>query len=42
MTNVDNVDMSIYAGNPTGMRVSGLKEMRDVGQCVPFCVCLFI
>ena len=41
MNNVDTVDIGIYAGNPIGMRVSALKEMRDGGQCVPCWVYVF-
>jgi len=32
----DNVDFTFYAGNPLSMRVSTLKEMRDVANHVPF------
>ncbi len=34
----DNVDLTIYAANPIGTRVSRLKEIHDEGQNVPFCV----
>jgi len=36
MNKRDCVDLAIYAANPIGMRVSGLKEMRDGGLHVPF------
>ena len=35
MNKEDAVDVGISAGNPIGMRVSGLTEMRDECQCVP-------
>lgn len=34
MSKGDSVDTGIYAGNPIGMRASGLTEMRDGCQCV--------
>ena len=41
MNKEDAVDVGISAGNPIGMRVSALKEMRDGGAVRP-CVCVCI
>lgn len=38
MNKRDTVDNSIYAENLASMRVSGLKEIREGGQNVPFCM----